>query len=163
MTQAFVGIGSNIDRENSIRGGIARLREEFGPLLLSTIYESPAYGFEGDNFYNLIAGFETSMTPGELTRELHAIEGDLGRKREQRRYTSRTLDLDLLLYGDLVCHEGAVDVPREDIVKFAFVLRPLAEIAGGLRHPETGATFTEMWESFDQPDQTLWPVEIGEL
>ena len=163
MTQAFVGIGSNIDRENSIRGGVARMREAFGPLLLSVVYESPAYGFEGGNFYNLIAGFETDMTPRTLTRELHAIEHDLGRARGQPRYSSRTLDLDLLLYGDLVCHENDVDVPREDIRKFAFVLRPLAEIAGGLRHPETGETFSEMWQSFNQPDQTLWPVDLGEL
>lgn len=163
MTQAFVGIGSNIDRENSIRSGITRLREEFGPLLLSSVYESPAYGFEGGNFYNLVAGFETDMTPGALTRELHAIENDLGREREQPRYTSRTLDLDLLLYDDLVCHEDGVDVPRKDVRKFAFVLRPLAEIAGDLRHPESGETFHEMWESFSQPDQTLWPVDLGEL
>jgi 2-amino-4-hydroxy-6-hydroxymethyldihydropteridine diphosphokinase len=163
MAQAFVGIGSNIDRENSIRSGIARLRTVFGPLLLSTVYESPAYGFEGENFYNLVAAFETEVTPADLTRELHTIERDLGRKREQPRYSSRTLDLDLLLYGDLICHEGGVDVPREDVRKFAFVLKPLAEIAGDLRHPESGETFHDMWKSFSQPDQTLWPVDLGEL
>lgn len=163
MTRAYIGIGSNIDREASIRGGVARLREVFGPLLLSTVYESPAFGFQGDNFYNLVAGFDTDLGPGELERELHAIEHGLGRERGQPRYASRTLDLDLLLYGDLVRHDDEVNVPREDVRKFAFVLRPLAEIAGELRHPETGQTLEAMWAVFDQPDQALWPVQLDSL
>ncbi|MEJ2761095.1 MAG: 2-amino-4-hydroxy-6-hydroxymethyldihydropteridine diphosphokinase [Gammaproteobacteria bacterium] len=163
MTQAFIGVGSNIDKEKSIRTGVARLRERFGRLLISTVYESPAYGFEGDNFYNLIVALDTDMDPLALSGELHAIEESLGRKRDEPRYSPRILDLDLLLYGDLICHGEGLDIPRGDIRKFSFVLKPLAEIAGGMRHPETGATFEEMWRAFDQAEQNLWPVELPGL
>jgi len=163
MTQAFIGVGSNIDRDKSIRSGVARLRDKFGRLVISTVYESPAYGFEGDNFYNLVVALDTDMAPLALARELHGIEYSLGRKRDEPRYSSRILDLDLLLYGDLICHGEGLDVPRGDIRKFGFVLRPLAEIAGGMRHPETGETFEEMWQAFDQSDQNLWPVDLGGL
>ena len=161
MAQAFIGVGSNIDRENSIRAGINELRNLYGQLLISPVYESHAYGFEGDNFYNLVVAFETQTAPLSLTQELHGIEDRLGRERATTPgYSSRTLDLDMLLYGDLICHGEGLDVPREDILKYAFVLRPLAEIAGHMKHPETGETFAQLWSSFDQSDQTLWPVRL---
>lgn len=160
MTRAFVGIGSNIDRENSLRAGVAELRRLFGELLISTVYESPPYGFEGDNFYNLVAAFDTDMAPPALTEELHAIERRLGRERDGPRFTSRILDLDLLLYGDLIRHEEGLDIPRQDILKYAFVLRPLADIAGEMKHPERGETFAALWEGFDQSDQPVWPVQL---
>jgi len=163
MNRAFVGVGSNIHRDKSVRAAVARLREEFGALQISTVYESPAWGFEGDNFYNLVVAFETGLAPLELTQQLHAIETDLGRKRDTPRYSSRIIDIDLLLYGALVRHDEDVDIPRPDIRKFAFVLRPLAEIAPDMRHPETGETFTAMWQAPGRPDQELWPVDLGTL
>lgn len=145
MTRVFVGVGSNVDRERSIRAGIAELRDRFGSLELSPVYESSAVGFTGDSFYNLVAAFDTDLSPETVDDILHDIEGRHGRSRDSGSFAPRTLDLDLLLYGDLVAQQGSVRVPREDIVRYAFVLRPLADLAGEVRHPVTGRTFREMW------------------
>jgi len=161
MPRVYVGIGSNINREESIRGGIKALREVFSPLQLSTVYESKAYGFEGDNFYNLVAGFDTEMSLEELGETLKDIESALGRERQEERFLPRTLDIDLLLYGDHVQHNETIDLPREDIELYAFVLKPLAEIAGNRRHPETGERFADLWAAFDDQNQSLWPVNLS--
>jgi 2-amino-4-hydroxy-6-hydroxymethyldihydropteridine diphosphokinase len=145
MTRVFVGVGSNVDRERSVRAGIAELRDRFGRLELSPVYESPAVGFTGDSFYNLVVAFETVLSPAAVDDILHDIEGKYGRLRGSGSFAPRTLDLDLLLYGDLVACQGSVRVPREDIVRYAFVLRPLADLAGEMHHPVTGRTFREMW------------------
>jgi 2-amino-4-hydroxy-6-hydroxymethyldihydropteridine diphosphokinase len=148
MTRVFVGVGSNVDRESSIRAGIAELGVRFGSLELSPVYENPAVGFVGDNFYNLVAAFETELAPTAVDRILHDIEHRHGRSRNPAGLAPRTLDLDLLLYGDLVLQQGTTRVPRGDIDRYAFVLRPLADIAGNMRHPVTGRTFGEMWSEF---------------
>jgi len=160
VPRVFVGVGSNIDRESSIRAGIRALRDSFGKLTLSQVYESPPYGFEGDNFYNLVVALDTELPPEVLTRELHRIEDCLGRDRKTPRFASRIMDLDLLLYGDMVCHVEDLDVPRRDILEHAFVLRPLAEIAGHMKHPESGKTFASLWQAFERTDQKIWPVQV---
>lgn len=157
MTRVFLSIGSNIDRETNIRAGVAALRECFGELRLSTVYESEAVGFEGDPFYNLVAGFETDITPEELVAALRAIEDRHGRVRTGPRFSSRTLDIDLLLYGDAV-FDAPVVIPRKEITRNAFVLLPLAELAPDAVHPLTGKTYAAMWEAFDKASQPLWPV-----
>jgi 2-amino-4-hydroxy-6-hydroxymethyldihydropteridine diphosphokinase len=161
MTQVYVGIGSNINREESIRGGLESLSEKFGELTLSDIYESEAYGFDGDNFYNLVAGFQTDLPVTGLNTALKGIETDLGREQHGKKFQPRTLDIDLLLYGNLVRHDENVDVPREDIELYAFVLKPLADIAGDVRHPEINKTFAEMWSAFDKQDQAIWPASMS--
>jgi 2-amino-4-hydroxy-6-hydroxymethyldihydropteridine diphosphokinase len=148
MTRVFVGVGSNIDRERSIRAGVAELGARFGTLDLSPVYENPAVGFTGGSFYNLVAAFETELSPAAVDGVLHDIEERHGRRREAASFAPRTLDLDLLLYGDLVDRQGAPRLPRDDIDRYAFVLRPLADIAGNMRHPVTGRTFRQMWTEF---------------
>jgi 2-amino-4-hydroxy-6-hydroxymethyldihydropteridine diphosphokinase len=127
---------------------------------ISPVYESRAYGFSGDNFYNLAVGLDTDLVPGVLTGKLRDIEDRHGRLRHLPRYSSRTLDLDLLLYGDMICHDANLDVPRRDIMSCAVVLKPLAEIAGELRHPEAGVLLREIWEAFERPGQDIWAVEF---
>ena len=161
MPRVYVGIGSNIDRDVNIRKGVAAIREKFGNLDLSSVYESEAYGFKGDNFYNLVAGFETNMAVDKLTALLREVEYKFGRRRHEKRFLSRTLDIDLLLYGDLVQHDDEYDLPREDIVRYSFVLCPLAEIAGQELHPELGKCFTELWNDFDQCNQPLRMINFN--
>ncbi len=160
MAQVFIGVGSNIDREDSIRSGIRSLRQHFSNVIISTLYESNAVGFEGDNFFNMIVGMETELPPRELQEKLHDIENQYGRKRDGPRYVSRTLDLDLLLYDDLICDEDDLQIPREDVTKFAFVLLPLSELAGELKHPVMKVSYADLWAAFEQSDQSLWPVEL---
>ncbi len=159
MARVYVSIGSNIDRERSVRQGVAGLREAFGPLTLSPVYETAAVGFEGDDFYNLVAGFDTGLSPQEVAGRLRAIEDATGRDRSQPRFSPRTLDLDLLLYDDAVLREQGLRIPRDEILKYAFVLKPLADIAGGLRHPECGETYAALWARFEG-DRGLRPVAL---
>jgi 2-amino-4-hydroxy-6-hydroxymethyldihydropteridine diphosphokinase len=160
MAKVFIGVGSNINREQSICSGIRSLRNQFNDVKLSAVYESKAVGFEGDNFYNMIASLETELPPREFQEKLHDIENQFGRKRGGPRYVSRTLDLDLLLYDDLVCDEEGLQLPREDINKFAFVLLPLSEMVAELKHPVLGQSYADLWRDFDKSDQDLWIVEL---
>jgi 2-amino-4-hydroxy-6-hydroxymethyldihydropteridine diphosphokinase len=160
MARVYVSIGSNIEREANIRGGVADLQERFGELTLSSVYESEAVGFDGDNFYNLVAAFDTGLDVLEVAWALREIEDAHGRTREGPRFSSRTLDIDMLLYDELLLQQGKLELPREEITKNAFVLWPLAEIAPDLEHPVLHKTYTELWAAFDKERQPLWPVEF---
>jgi len=160
MTSIYISIGSNIDAEQHIRGAIDVLREKYGELKISSVYESESIGFEGDNFLNLVVGLHTDQTVQEVLDTLHEIENRFGRDRSGPRFSSRTLDLDLLLYDDLVLQDQGIDIPREEITHNAFVLQPLAEIAPQLEHPQQKLTMQELWQQFDKTSQSLWPVEF---
>jgi 2-amino-4-hydroxy-6-hydroxymethyldihydropteridine diphosphokinase len=141
-----VSIGSNIDRERNIRSAVKALNLHFGPLTLSSVYETQAQGFSGDPFYNLVAGFETSLSADAINTILHGIENQHGRLRGEQKFSSRTLDLDLLLYGDAVMEEQ--NIPRDEISRYAFVLLPLAEIAPDVIHPKSQQTINKLWNDF---------------
>jgi 2-amino-4-hydroxy-6-hydroxymethyldihydropteridine diphosphokinase len=160
MPRVYVSIGSNIDRENSVRGAVRELTAHYGRLTLSPVYESKALGFEGENFFNLVAGFDSAESIERIKQTLSRIESQFGRVRQSRRFDARTLDLDLLLYGDMVQHDGQADLPHPDIRRYAFVLRPLADIAPDWRHPETGLSCAEMWRQFDGTGQEIRAVEF---
>jgi len=160
MLQVWLSIGSNIDREKNIHGAVNSLREAFGKLVLSSVYESEAVGFEGDPFYNMVVGLETNLSARDLVSFFQDIEKRYGRVRGGEGFSSRTLDIDLLLYGDEVVNDGELEIPRNEITCYAFVLQPLAEVAGEMRHPVDGRTYQELWEAFEQGRQRLWPVEF---
>jgi 2-amino-4-hydroxy-6-hydroxymethyldihydropteridine diphosphokinase len=150
MPTGYISIGSNIDKEKHIPASIKALTGLYGRLTLSSIYESEAMGFTGDAFYNLIAGFDSNLDVKKIVDQLRQIELDNGRNRDCKKFSARTLDLDLVLYGDLIINEGRIQIPRDEIEKYAFVLEPLAEIAGHLRHPVSQVRYAELWDNFDK-------------
>jgi len=158
MPRVFVGIGSNIDREAMVRAAVAALRERYGELRLSSVYESEAVGFDGDAFFNLVAAFDTDEAVDAVIAALSDIEQRLGRQRATERFVSRTVDLDLLLYGDQVLTGQGYNIPRDEIPRYAFVLWPLAEIAPDLVHPALGQSYSRLWQEFDKRNQPLRPI-----
>lgn len=158
MPRVYVSIGSNIDRVRNIGLALQRLADEFGPLLQSSVFESAAVGFDSAPFYNLVVGFDTGLSPREVQDRLHGIEANSGRERTGE-LSARTLDLDLLLYDDLVIDEGRLRLPRADITRYAFVLYPLAELAPEARHPVSGERYADMWVAFDDDGQELTRVD----
>jgi len=164
MTCVYAGLGSNVDKDKNIPAGLSALADHFSPLAVSTVYESEPLGFRGDNFYNLVVGFDTDLSALQVVKIFKSIESSSGRLPSSQNDTSRvishTLDIDLLLFGDLVQHDDQIDVPRNDIKQYPFVICPLAEIAGDLKHPETGLSFADMWRSFDKDRHQLKSVTL---
>lgn len=141
----YVSVGSNVDREANIRRAVASLRARYGELTVSGVYESAPVGFDGDDFYNLVVRFETDETLDRVSRRLRSIEASQRRDRLQPRFGPRTIDLDLLLYGNQIVDAGSVRVPRREITQYGFVLGPLAEIAADEHHPVSGARYGDLW------------------
>lgn len=160
MATLYISLGSNIERDKHTRAGVAALQRAFGDLRLSSVYESEAVGFEGDAFYNMVIACETGLPVHEANQALRAIEDTHGRERSGPKFSSRTLDLDLLLYDDLVLDEKGLILPRGEILKHAFVLWPLAEIAPDLLHPQAGKSYAELWRVFDKSREIIRPVEF---
>ena len=144
MPRVFVSIGSNQDRERSVRTAVSALERRFRDVRLSSVYETEAVGFEGDPFFNLVAGFETELDLEEVVRALRDIETLVGRVRTGKRFGPRTMDIDVLTYGDAVCDQDPVEVPRGEITRHAYVLHPLAELAPEATHPVLGESFSSL-------------------
>jgi 2-amino-4-hydroxy-6-hydroxymethyldihydropteridine diphosphokinase len=160
MPSVWVSIGSNQDRDRSIRGAVQALRQRFGQLTLSRVYESEAVGFEGHPFLNLVAGFDTDEAVGALNAVFREIEDAFGRVRGPDKFSPRTLDIDLLTYGDLAGVIDGYDLPRDEILRYAFVLGPLAEVAGAELHPLLRRTYRSLWVAFGREPQPIVPVDF---
>jgi 2-amino-4-hydroxy-6-hydroxymethyldihydropteridine diphosphokinase len=158
VARVYISLGTNINRDSNARTGIDALRKSYSGLLLSSVYESEAVGFKGDNFYNMVIGLETSNDVFTVARHLRQVEEANGRDRNQPKFSSRTLDLDLLLYDDLIVNEQGLQIPRDEILSRAFVLWPLAEIAPELLHPEVNRSYEALWRDFDKTKEALEPV-----
>jgi 2-amino-4-hydroxy-6-hydroxymethyldihydropteridine diphosphokinase len=158
---AFVSAGSNIEPGRHLRMALRELDRRFGPLVVSSVYRNKAEGFEGEDFLNLVVGFTTTERPEAIVAELERLHEMAGRVRGPDAFASRTLDLDLLLYGDEVSVE--LRLPRPDITRYSFVLGPLAELAPQLRHPITGETMKSLWECFDRSSHPLQRLPISVL
>jgi 2-amino-4-hydroxy-6-hydroxymethyldihydropteridine diphosphokinase len=160
MPEVFLSIGSNIDKEVHIPSALAELERRFGPLTVSSVYETAAVGFEGPSFHNLVVRLSTDLPVQRVSEILAEIEQQHGRTRECRKFSSRTLDLDLILYGDMILEEGKLKLPRDEITRYAFVLEPLAEIAPDVRHPVTGERYADLWARFDKSGLDQARVEV---
>jgi 2-amino-4-hydroxy-6-hydroxymethyldihydropteridine diphosphokinase len=136
------------------------LTSRYGDLTLSAVYQSRAVGFDGADFLNLVVGLQTADSPIDICNEIELIHNLAGRIRGSDKWESRPLDIDLLLYNDLIQDERPVRVPRKDILEFSFVLRPLAEIAPDQAHPVTGKTFMEHWRGFDAESHPLKEASV---
>lgn len=157
MTTVYISLGSNIDRERYLQAGLAGLSQLSSGMTVSTIYEAEPVGFSGPNFFNCVAVIETSLSLDTLLQALKQLELQHGRSPGAVKNQSRTLDLDILLYGDTVRDTYPV-LPRSDIYKFAFVLQPLMELCPHREIPGDGRTVTELWRA-SRFEQALWPVE----
>lgn len=151
MPKVYIGIGSNIDRHLHIPRVLEELAERFGQLDISPIYETASEGFSGSDFHNLVVGLDTDISPQEIRYYLRELEAQHGRVRNSKnQYISRTIDLDQLLYGKSKINKEGVHVPSSDITKYAFVLKPLVDIAGEMRHPILKTSFAQLWKDFDK-------------
>lgn len=160
MSIAYLGIGSNVDARANIASGIKALGEAFGEVQLSPVYRAPAVGFEGSDFINLVARIETVMGPLDLKNFLHALEDQHGRTRNVAKFSDRTLDVDILLYDDLYLVSPELEIPRDEILTAAHVLKPLSDLAPDLLHPVGRRTIRELWEDFPRQDAHLTPIEL---
>lgn len=160
MARVYVSAGSNIRPERHLRLACRELERRFGTLEVSSVYRNPPVGVEGEDFLNLVAAFDTGLSPAEVAESLEQIHALTGRERGGERYGPRTLDLDLLLYDDLVQDGPGPTLPREDVVKYDFVLGPLAELAPDLIHPVDGRTLRELWEAFGRTGRRLTVEEL---
>lgn len=155
LPDVYIGAGSNIDPVENLRLACRELEQIFGELALSSVYQTAPVGLQGDDFLNMVIGFSTNSSLDRIVAELERIQIMAGRAPNSGKFVSRTLDLDLLLYGDQVVDGPAATVPRADITEYAFVLQPMAELAPGLRHPVTGRTIAEHWAGFDRGGQRV--------
>lgn len=158
--QVFLSLGSNIDRDHNIRAGLDALALRFGDFALSPVYESEAVGFDGEPFLNLVVALYTDIGVGELAQALRDIEADHGRVRGEKKFSSRTLDIDILTYADKIGEFEGVKLPRDEIVRHAFVLKPLADLAPDARYPLTGESYAELLKKTDLSRQSLWVVSF---
>jgi 2-amino-4-hydroxy-6-hydroxymethyldihydropteridine diphosphokinase len=162
MAIVYLGLGSNLDRENRICQAVGALRQRFGEIRLSPVYDSAAVGFDGSNFLNLVAAFQSPLEVEAVAADFRAIEDELGRDRSLPKFASRPIDLDILLYGDLVLDVAGIRVPRPEILVNAFVLKPLQDIAPRRLHPETGQSYASHWQAMapSAPRLDVIPMDL---
>lgn len=160
MARVYLSLGSNQEPHRYLRAALDELRARFGNIDVSPAYSSAAVGFDGADFVNLAVGLNTDLSPQALNDWLHALEDRHGRRRDVPRYADRTLDVDIVLYDDLVTQgPGHLDIPRKEL-KHAFVLKPIADIAPDMRHPVSGRTMGDLWAAFPVDSEPLAPVNL---
>lgn len=159
MARVYFSLGSNIEPVQNLRLGINELQSRYGNLDLSAVYRSAAVGFDGDDFLNLAAGCDTDAEPPAIQAEIEKIHRVAGRRRGEEKFSSRPLDIDLLLYDERVVDEPGLRLPRADILEYSFVLCPLVELAADFVHPLTGKSLAEHWREFDRHRNPLSKVD----
>ena len=156
----YLGLGSNIQPAHFVDQGLTELTHQFGQLDISQVYQGAAIGFEGPAFYNLVVGLTTELTLIQLARLLRDIEYRHGRPMDCSKFSSRSLDIDILTYDDCVTGKGDIELPRAEITQRAFVLRPFAEIAPNLCIPRQTMSLAQLWQQFDRTSEPLQTVSF---
>lgn len=161
MTTVLLSLGSNLEPRRYLQAAVAVLRQRFGEIRVSPAYLTPAVGFEGPDFLNNAVQLETDMPLLELNDWLHAVEDAHGRDRSGPRFSDRTLDIDVVYYGDLVM-EGPkhLRIPRPEL-KYAFVLKPLADIAPAFIDPVQQRSLAQLWRDHPQYGQAFETVDLA--
>jgi 2-amino-4-hydroxy-6-hydroxymethyldihydropteridine diphosphokinase len=160
MAQVFVAIGSNLDPAARMLQAARAIRQRFPDARFSRCYRNPAFGFEGPDFYNAVAGFTTTLPIEALLPVLREIEAHCGRARADPKWEPRKMDLDLLLYGDVVSNSPGYTLPRRDLSRRVYMLGPLAELAPERLYPPSGPTIGELWRQFPQSEHVFTPLEL---
>jgi 2-amino-4-hydroxy-6-hydroxymethyldihydropteridine diphosphokinase len=159
----FVAAGSNVEAVANLCRALDELARHYPGLRCSRAYRNRAVGFDGDDFVNLVLAFETGEDVRTVIGRLHEAEAACDRARNAPRWAPRAMDLDILLYGKLVCDEPGLVLPRPDLVRRAYMLGPIAELAPDLVHPVLGSSMRELWAAFDRSAHEMQPVELGWL
>jgi len=154
MITTYIGVGSNLDREKHVRAAIEELAQLGSDLRCSTVYDCAAVGFASHSFYNLVVELKTSYSLHTLMQKLRDIEIKWGRQPDAQKMQDRTLDLDIILFGDTVSAQ-APQLPREDIYKYAFVIQPLYELCPQRVIPSDGRTVAQIWQTHRQLDSLV--------
>ncbi len=153
--------GSNVEPVANLRRALDSLAVRYPGLRCSRAYRNPAVGFEGEDFINLVLAFDTTDEVERVLERLHEAEALCGRPRHAPKWAPRSMDLDILLFGDTVCDRPGLVLPRPDLVRRAYMLGPAAEVAPDLVHPTLGVALAELWQGFEQASHPLEVVEIG--
>ncbi len=160
MTRVFVAAGSNVEPVYNLQLAARELQRSFGAVDFSAAYRNAAVGFSGEDFINYVAGFDTDRDVHAVVAELQRIEGLCGRTREAPKWAPRSMDLDILLFGDRISDEPGLVLPRPDLLRRPYMLGPLAEIAGELMHPTAGRSIATLWAQFDRAAHPMTRVEL---
>jgi 2-amino-4-hydroxy-6-hydroxymethyldihydropteridine diphosphokinase len=161
MTAVYVAAGSNVEPEHYLSVALRALAAAYGPMTLSPAYKNKAVGFEGADFINLVVGFNTEDSVTEVRQQLQKIEAACDRPADAPKWAPRTMDLDILLFGDLLSTEPGLVIPRPDLVKRPYMLKPMADIAPDVRHPALDKTMRELWASFQGGEHAMVEVLLG--
>ncbi|WP_057832553.1 2-amino-4-hydroxy-6-hydroxymethyldihydropteridine diphosphokinase [Colwellia sp. TT2012] len=158
MAQIYISLGSNVEREHNVKQGLISLAKAFelpfAQLTLSSLFECEAIGFNGPAFYNMVIAIKCRQSIEQVASMLREIEFSHGRDHKAKKFSPRTLDLDLLLYDNLVI-EQPVQIPRDEITKNAFVLWPLSQVAPELAHPVLQQNYRDLWQGYNKTSQQL--------
>ena len=160
MHKVYIGIGSNVSKEKNIKSCIVELRKVYENIILSPVYETSSMGFDGPNFYNLVSSFDTTLSIYDLKANLNSIENDHGRHFNETKFSSRTLDIDILYYDSLIISNEKIKIPRKEIIEYDFVLTPLIDIAPDFIHPELNMTHSDIMENHIIEKQIVKKVDF---
>ena len=162
ITPVYVAAGSNVAPIANLRRALDELDRHFAPLTVSRAYANAAVGFDGDDFINLVIGFRTGLPVHQVLERLHEAEAACGRERNAPKWAPRTMDLDVLLFGDTICAEPGLTLPRPDLLRRPYMLGPAAEIAPAVVHPLERRTLGELWRDMQAAQShAMRPVELA--